>query len=325
MPLGPVADRRQVRAEALGDDVVGVADEDRPVADAVVAGDVLDHLGVVVGGQEGLVVAAVLHRQPAHEVGEPDVGGALELRVLVQVVVELPGLVADPEVVLLGSDEVMEDHEVRDQDLVHPPPGLEAVEIVLGGLRLDVVRLVGQMGARRMDALALGLEHPGHGILRQPVDLEIGMELAQLLGDRHVALRVAESDRRGDVERALAARASAARPGRAARRRGVDEVAQQQVDLHRVARLRAVSGALERSRARRRSASRAPRPSRGGGRRRRPVDHKHRAARSRPPARARSSSSGSRGASCGRHERLRRPSRAPSRSRPRSASWSGAR
>src|SRR5439155_14742754 len=37
VPLGPLADRGQVRAEALVDDVLGVADEDRPVADARVA------------------------------------------------------------------------------------------------------------------------------------------------------------------------------------------------------------------------------------------------------------------------------------------------
>ena len=40
-----------------------------------IARDVLDHLGVVVGGQERLALAAVGHRQPADEVGQPDVGG----------------------------------------------------------------------------------------------------------------------------------------------------------------------------------------------------------------------------------------------------------
>ena len=40
--------------------------------------------------------------------------------------------------------EVVEDHEVGDEDLVHPPPCLEAVQVVLGGLGLDVARLVGQ-------------------------------------------------------------------------------------------------------------------------------------------------------------------------------------
>ena len=120
----------------------GVADEDGPVAHAREARDVLDHLRVVVGGQERLVLAAVRHRQPADEVGQPDVGGLLLLRVLVQVVVELPRLVADPEVVLLVADEVVEDHEVREQDLVHPADRLEAVQVVLGRLALDVAGLV---------------------------------------------------------------------------------------------------------------------------------------------------------------------------------------
>ena len=46
----------------------------------------------------------------------------------------------------------------------------------------------------------------GHRVLREPVDLEVGMQLAQLVGDGGVALGVAEADRRGDVERALAPR-----------------------------------------------------------------------------------------------------------------------
>ena len=137
--LGPVPDQRELGAERIGDDVVGVSDEDRPIADARKAGDVLDHLGVVIGREKGLVLPAVRHRQPTDEVGEPDVRRALLLRVLVQVVVELPRLVPDPEVVLLLAYEIVEDHEVREQDLVHPPDRLKAVEIVLGRLALDVV------------------------------------------------------------------------------------------------------------------------------------------------------------------------------------------
>jgi hypothetical protein len=60
--LRPVADERELGAERVGDDVVGAADEDRPVPDAWVARDVLDHLGVVVRGHECLAVAAVGHR-----------------------------------------------------------------------------------------------------------------------------------------------------------------------------------------------------------------------------------------------------------------------
>ena len=44
----------------------------------------------------------------------------------------------------------------------------------------------------------------GDRVLRQPVDLQVGMQRAQLLGDRDVAAGVAEADRRGDEQRALA-------------------------------------------------------------------------------------------------------------------------
>ena len=156
----------------------GLPTKMRPIADAREAGDVLDHLGVVVGGQEGLALAAVGHRQPADEVGQPDVGRALLLGVLVQVVVELPGLVADPQVVLLVAHEVVEDHEVGEQDLVHPPDRLEAVQVVLGRLALDVARLVRQQGARGVDPLAARLEDARHRVLGQPVDLEVRVRAA---------------------------------------------------------------------------------------------------------------------------------------------------
>ena len=96
---------------------------------------------------------------------------------------------------------------------------------------------------RRMDALAARLEHGGDRVLREPVDLEVGVELAQLVGDRRVALRVAKADRRGNVERALAARL-AAHPARRAGRR-CDEVAQEQVDLDRVTGMRKMARSVE--------------------------------------------------------------------------------
>ncbi len=73
------------------------------------------------------------------------------------------------------------------------------------------------------------------------------MERAQLAGDRDVAPGVAEPDRRGDVERALAAPERAA-PARRRLRPLVDalgEVAHQVVDAHGVAGVRAVADALE--------------------------------------------------------------------------------
>ena len=47
-------------------------------------------------------------------------------------------------------------------------------------------------------------EHARDRVLGEPVDLEVGLQAAQLARDRHVALRVAEPDRRGDEQRARA-------------------------------------------------------------------------------------------------------------------------
>jgi hypothetical protein len=160
---------------------------------------VLDHLGVVVRRHGCLPLAVLWHRQPADEVRQPGEGCALSVWVLVQVVVELPGLVADPKVIRRLADDIVEDHVVRGQDLVHALDGLEALQAVLGGLRFDVGRLVGQVPAGRMDALALRFQHARNRVLGEPVDLELWVQRPQLAGDRDVAAGMAEADRRADV------------------------------------------------------------------------------------------------------------------------------
>ena len=156
--------------------------------------------------------APVGHRQVPDEVGQPCEGGGFQLGVLVQVVVEVPGLVADPEVIRLGGCDVVEHHEVRQQDLVHPPQRLEAVQIMPGGLGLEVGRLTGELGAGRVDPLATMPEHGRDRLLRQPVDLEVRVQGAQLVGDRQVSPDVAKSDRRGHVQRSPAARMGSGPP-----------------------------------------------------------------------------------------------------------------
>ena len=141
------------------------------------------------------MVAAVRHRQPADEVGHPGELEVLQLGVLVQEVVDVPCFVADDEVEVLVRDDVVEDHEVVDEDLVHPADRLEGVEVVLGRLVLDVGRLVGQPRRGRVDTLAMVLEHLGDGVLGEPVDLQVGMVPAQFGGNGDVAQGVAESDR----------------------------------------------------------------------------------------------------------------------------------
>ena len=175
-------------------------------------GDVLDHLGVVVGGEERLALAALGHRQHADEVGQPDVGRGLEPGVLVQEVVDLPGLVGDPEVEALVLHDVVEDHEVRAEDLVEPAQHLEGVELVLAGLGVDVSRLGGELGARGVDALAARLEHRRHRAAgRASRSRGRGGASRNSSRDRDVAPDVAEADRRADQERPRA-------PARVARR-----------------------------------------------------------------------------------------------------------
>ena len=112
--------------------------------------DLLDHLGVVVGDQRRLVV---VHRQPADEVGQEGVRGGLELGVLAQEVVDLPRLVADPQVIAGLAHDVGEDHEVGEQDLVHVAPGAEHRQRVLARVGLDVRDLARELRRGRVDRL----------------------------------------------------------------------------------------------------------------------------------------------------------------------------
>ena len=52
-----------------------------------------------------------------------------------------------------------------------------------------------QLGAQRMDPLAVRLEHGRDRVLGEPVDLEVRVQLPELGGDRDVALGMAEADR----------------------------------------------------------------------------------------------------------------------------------
>jgi len=145
----------------MRDDIVGVAHEDRPVADPRVASDVLDHLGVVVRSQRCVLGWCAFGGEPTNEVGQPRERTPLKLRVLVEEVVCFPGLVRDDEVVVLRLDDVVQNHEIGDQQLVHAPPGPEAVEVVTCRLTGEVRRLVAEVPARRVDALAGFSQHVG--------------------------------------------------------------------------------------------------------------------------------------------------------------------
>ncbi len=127
----PLARGRQSRPERHVGDVAGTADEDRAVPQPRVAAAALDPLRVPVRGEGGFRRPALGQRQEANEVGEPRVRRPLELGVVEKEVVDVPALVDDPQVVRLVGDQVVEDHEVRRHDLIHPADGLEHVQVVL--------------------------------------------------------------------------------------------------------------------------------------------------------------------------------------------------
>jgi len=88
-----------------------------------------------------------------------------------------------------------------------------------------------------VNPLSTRLEDSGYRVLSEPIDLQIGMKLAQFVGDREVAPDVAETDWRGDVQGS-----PSARPGACPRRRRgpsrVDERAKEKVCDDGVAQLR---------------------------------------------------------------------------------------
>ncbi len=98
-----------------------------------------------------------------------------------------------------------------------------------------------------MHTLPGRLEHLRDRVLREPDDLEVRLQLPQLAGDREVTLRVSEPDRAGDVERARMTPSH--RPLDRALLRALafaEKLAQEQIDLDRVAHVRRVCRPFER-------------------------------------------------------------------------------
>ena len=160
--------------------------------------------------------------------------------------------------------------------------------------------------ARRVHPLAGGLEHRGHRVLREPVDLQVGMQrgAARARSRCRAGRGRARSARRG---RARACARLRPRVQLRAAAAGRDELAQQPVDPHRVARVRAVAGALERDeRAAGHLGELLADHERAGPRRSVAVDHQHRAADPRGTVARTPRASCSSRPSYGERERLRR-------------------
>jgi len=128
------------------------------------------------------------------------------------VVIDLPGFVADDDVVVLRFDQIDEGQEIARHHLIHGAQGEEGLQVVLAGHRLEVPALVGQAPDDGMQAFAFAFE-VGRGWRHgEPVDLKVGLQRAHLACDGQIALHVAEADGAGDEERAALAR-HAAHPG----------------------------------------------------------------------------------------------------------------
>ena len=120
--FGPVADPRQAGSHRRVRQFGEVADEHGRVTDVREPVEVLDDLGVVVGAQIDLTrVALGIDRQESRDVGQERVRRDLAFGILVQEVVDVPRLVAHPQVVRRLAHDVVEEHVVRAEDLVHPP------------------------------------------------------------------------------------------------------------------------------------------------------------------------------------------------------------
>ena len=206
--LRPVADQRQVRPERVGDDVVGVADEDRAVAHAREARDVLDHLGVVVGGRR----TPRARRRRASGASRRSRSATRTRRASARGSRAGSSRAPTPRRRSRGRTGSSRTTSWKTMKLATRISSmrrhrLEAVQVVLGGLgsrcastRSRGSALAGWMRSPSASSTAVTGCWASQSISRS------GMERAQLARDRHVAPRMAEPDRRRDVERALAPR-----------------------------------------------------------------------------------------------------------------------
>src|SRR5712664_1551174 len=97
-----------------------------------------------------------------------------------------------------------------------------------------------------MDSLAAGFQQSCHGILRQPVDLQVRVQLAQLARDGDVAAPVPEPERGGEIEYSLGfPRRSVRSPCRGGDAElAIEEIDDQSVDLCRKTTERIVAAAF---------------------------------------------------------------------------------
>ena len=123
--LGPVADRPAARARRSATMSSGLP-TNRARSRTRVLGDVVDHVGVVVGWSESFPAVS---RHPS--VGSRRSRSATRMERASRVGSRVgssraPMLVPDPQVIALLAHDVVEEHEVGSEDLVHAAQGVEA-------------------------------------------------------------------------------------------------------------------------------------------------------------------------------------------------------
>ena len=137
---------------------------------------------------------AIRHGNETDKVSEPGQLGLLQLRMLMPEMIHIPGFISDHQIVFLLFQNLLEDHEIGDQDFIHISDRLESIQIMFAGLRLNMVGFVGQQGRGGMQGFVRGIQKPGHRILGQPIHLNIGMAFSQLLRNGQIPSGMTKSD-----------------------------------------------------------------------------------------------------------------------------------
>ena len=169
-------------------------------------------------------------------------GGSFQLRVLVQEVIELPRLITDPEVVALVATTSWNSMKFATRISSMRRSAWKQCRSCSADSDSMWLDSLARCRARRMDALALRLEDPGDRILGEPVDLESGCRRRSSraiatsrcawpspIGEETYRARGQPSGRDNGVPR-----------GPSSAEGSLAEVAQGEVDLHRLAGARVV-------------------------------------------------------------------------------------
>src|SRR6266566_4537413 len=200
-----------------------------------------DIVSVAVGAQKGLALIS-LDWQAPDKVGQKDKGLPLQFRVFMIVIVHIPGLVSDDEIVVLRLHKIGKGHEVVHHDLIHGAQREEGGEVMLAGDMLKVTTFISKVAGNGMNVLAFALQIGRSRVNGKPINGEIRFKFAQFARNGKVALDVSQANGAGEQERFARA---AHRPGpRACFLWRTDEASDCTVEQRGIARRRHMSPTL---------------------------------------------------------------------------------